>query len=129
MSPNKLVFDSIEFLSFEGGGAMGGAYLGALCAMQDIDTINGNCMFPGLKNKTEDNRTPDTGIGGIDYINGANQGVIKGVIQGVSGSSIGAIFGMCVAMGYTAEQINARLITDKVLTLLHEEKFTDKKRK
>lgn len=112
----KLEFGDIEYLAFEGGGAMGGAYLGALAAMQDIDIKNGNRLYPGLLQATEDGRTPDTKIS-------------EGCVEGISGSSIGAIFGMCVAMGYTAEQINARLITDKVMTLLHEERFTDEKKK
>ncbi|MCL7755123.1 hypothetical protein [Polaribacter sp. Z022] len=89
---------------------MGGAYLGALCAMQDIDKKNGSNKFPGLNEPLEDGRTPDTKIG-------------EGGICGVSGSSIGAIFGMCVAMGYTPEQINARLITDKMMNSITKEKL------
>ncbi len=112
MSQNKkLEFNEIEYLTFEGGGAMGGAYLGALCAIQDIDAKMGHKKFPGLKEPLE-GRTPDTKIGSEDS-----------TIKGVSGSSIGAIFGLCVAMGYTAEQINARLITDKIMNSVTNEKL------
>lgn len=110
MPNKKLEFGEIEYLAFEGGGAMGGAYLGALCAMQDIDSKNVNRLFPGLIQQKVDGRNPDTKIG-------------EGCIKGVSGSSIGAIFGMCVAMGYTAEQINARLITDRMMNVITKEKL------
>ncbi|MCB0471989.1 MAG: patatin-like phospholipase family protein [Bacteroidetes bacterium] len=107
MSNKKLEFEDIEYLVFEGGGALGTAYLGALCALQDLDKKNGR-IFPGLLNNNEDYPNNDTDIN-------------SGCIKGVSGSSIGAIIALCVSLGYSAEEINVRLITDRAFSILGKE--------
>ncbi|GLQ21038.1 patatin-like phospholipase family protein [Algimonas porphyrae] len=89
MNEGPLTQDQIRYLAFEGGGAMGTAYLGALVALEEKGLLPPDCDQ----------------------------------IEGVSGSSIGAIVGMCVGMGYGPAAINARLVRDRPYRLLHAEPF------
>lgn len=86
----KLTAETVRYLAFEGGGAMGVAYLGALVALEEMGV------------------TPNTG---------------STQVEGVSGTSIGALVAMCVGMGYSANDINARLVRDRVFRVLHAEPF------
>jgi len=114
MNNEILEYENIKYLCFEGGGALGASYIGALCALQDIDAKRGNILFPGLNEEIVDNPMNDAKL---------QEEEGKGSIEGVSGSSVGAIIALCVAMGYTAEEINTRIITDKAFSILGREDY------
>lgn len=87
---HTLQVSEIEYLCFEGGGAKGTGYLGAIVALEEL------------------------GLLPLQTGNNSN-------IKGISGASIGSIVGMGIGMGYTAKDLNARLIKDQALKALHAE--------
>lgn len=67
----------VMYLSFEGGGGMGVAYVGALKAMEELG------ILPIVRGKREKNQ-----------------------IKGISGASAGAITALTIALGITADTLN-----------------------
>lgn len=86
---HKISPKDIKFISFEGGGGKGSAYLGALWALEKLKIL---CWSKNSK----------TG------------GYRLNSIDGISGSSAGAITAMLLATGYTIPKITVKLA--KVLT-------------
>src|ERR1700730_3106731 len=73
--------DKIKFLSFEGGGGKGNAYVGALIALEEIGIIQ------------------------------QTQHRLSGQVQELSGASAGAITALLVGSGYSAKELSLILPT------------------
>jgi len=123
---NKIDLKNIKYLSFEGGGGKGIAYLGAVRALEEkyngirmpLINIKENNFYSGtndeIKDRIEIRRDIQTGIGRREK-----------VILGISGSSAGAITAFMVAMGMNSLEVES-IFNKPAQAIIYDSISTDK---
>ena len=98
--------EDVQYLSFEGGGGKGGAFIGAIWALESLVRINWT-------------QHPDTNRRILD----------RSKIKGLSGSSAGALTAVFLSCGYTTNEIKGIVLKSGKRGLFYDEALPRKKPK
>ena len=98
----KISKENVKYLSFEGGGGKGVAYLGAIEVMEELGILS--YVSKHLDNRIIDRLDPEK-------------------IKGISGTSVGSVVALLLACGFKPKEMEAMLMTDLGLNILDTVEF------